>query len=73
MSDVGLIYIRECYKVPARRGAQIQFEYPKGKFRRGSIVGSSDAHLLVDFGDGVPQVLHPTWQVTYLRDGGAST
>lgn len=71
MTDVGLLYISTHYNVPARRGSQIQFNYPKGTVQRGTIVGSSGAHLLVDFGDGVPRVLHPTWEVTYLG-GGAS-
>jgi hypothetical protein len=68
--DIGLVYIRGHYQVPARKGARIRFDYPKGTRRRGTIVGSSDAHLLVDFGNGVPLVLHPTWQVTYL-DGAS--
>ena len=70
VDDVGLSYIRGHYQVPARRGGRIQFDYPKGTVRTGVIVGSSDAHLLVDFGDGDPKVLHPTWQFTYLTRAG---
>lgn len=68
MTDLGLIYISQRYKVPAKIGGRIRFDYPQGVIQRGTIVGSSDAHLLVDFGDGNPKVLHPTWQVTY-QDG----
>jgi len=71
--DLGLTYIRGYYKVPARRGGRVEFAYPKGTVRTGIIVGSSDAHLLVDFPDQRGAVLHPTWQVTYLPvEGGES-
>lgn len=67
MTDLGLLYIREHYQVPARVGVRIRFDYPEGKIQWGKIVGSSDAYLLVDFGDRRgPKVLHPTWKVTYL-------
>lgn len=69
--DVGLAYIRGRYQVPARRGGRIQFAYPEGTVRTGVIVGSSDAHLLVDFPGQRGAVLHPTWKVTYLSGGAA--
>lgn len=70
MTDTGLLYISEHYRVPATIGARIRFDYPQGTIQRGTIVGSSDAHLVVDFGArGGLKVLHPTWQVTYLDDG----
>lgn len=69
--DLGLLYIREHYKVPARKGVKVRFDYPKGKQQWGKVVGSTEGqYLLVDFDDGRgPQMLHPTWQVTYLNGG----
>lgn len=70
-ADPGLAYIRGYYRVPARKGGRIHFAWPKGTVRTGTIVGSSydgSAYLLVDFGDGQPDILHPTWQVTYLDE-----
>lgn len=67
--DPGLLYIQEAYKVPAKVGGRIRFDYPEGKQQFGKIVGSRDAYIVVDFGDRLAP-LHPTWQVTYL-DGGA--
>lgn len=60
--------IREAYQVPAREGMRLLFDWPAGKPRRGEILRSSEGqYLVVKFGDGGPlQVLHPTWNVTYL-------
>jgi len=71
--DPGLAYIRGRYRVPARRGGRIEFAWPKGTIRTGTIVGASagTGYLLVDFGDGEPpDILHPTWEITYL-DGAS--
>ena len=70
--DLGLVWIRQHYRVPARVGARIRFDYPKDTRQYGKIVGSSGGqYLAVDFGDGQdPKVLHPTWQVAYL-DGAS--
>lgn len=65
MEDIGLLYIRQTYRVPAKTGVRIRFDWPEGQEQLGTIVGSRDASLVVDFGDRL-DVLHPTWQVTYL-------
>lgn len=70
--DVGLAYIRGYYRVPAHKGRQVTFAFPKGTVRTGTIVGSSGPHLLVDFGDRIPEVLHPTWEVSYLDSEASS-
>lgn len=59
-----MAYIRDYYKVPAKRGARIRFRDAYD----GVIVGSRGQYLRVRF-DWEPltiQTLHPTWCVTYL-------
>lgn len=68
-------YIRDYYKVPAKRGARIEFDDEMSKFllgflykpKRGTIVGSKHGYLRVRF-DNQKHIttLHPTWKVTYL-------
>ncbi len=53
-------YIRNHYKVPAKRGMRIRFQG-----REGVITGSA-AYLRVRMDDGERVHLHPTWQVEYL-------
>lgn len=57
-------YIRDHYRVPARIGQRITYTW-RGRWD-GTIVGFSDARLLVQF-DGIdkPDILHPTWEVEY--------
>ena len=64
-----MAYIRNTYKVTAKRGERIRFD---GQL--GTIVGARHGHLRVQF-DDQPFVgwLHPTWRVEYLsaeREGG---
>jgi hypothetical protein len=59
-------YIRQCYGVPARRGARVRFS--GGNLPAvGVIVGSRQQYLRVKF-DGMsrPMTLHPAWKVEYL-------
>ena len=44
--DLGLMWIREQYKVPAHVGGRIRFDYPQGKQQLGKIVGSSQGQYL---------------------------
>jgi hypothetical protein len=66
---MSLPYIRDAYRVPARRGARIRYT-GEPKPREGVIVGAQDAHLRVRFDDSqhLNQIdsLHPTWEVQYL-------
>jgi hypothetical protein len=57
--EQALAYIREYYGVPAEIGRVVTVNGDHGV-----IVGGQDAHLLVDFGDGVIPC-HPTWRVDY--------
>lgn len=72
-------YIRDYYKVPAKRGARIEFEDdvyafiygfladPKKQWRKGTIVGSSGQYLRVRFdGENIIKKVHPTWKLKYL-------
>jgi len=64
-SDQALAYVREHYRVPARRGQRVLVR----DFGTGTITGGSGAHLIVRF-DSAPKrkvILHPTWRVEYLR------
>jgi hypothetical protein len=69
---VSLQYIRDCYKVPAKRGGKILFtgndgEDAPGEPIEGVIVGARNAYLRVRLGSSNRVVtLHPTWMVEYL-------
>jgi hypothetical protein len=61
-----MAYIRDYYKVPAKRGIRIAFTW-QGT-RMGTVVGSADQYLRVRFDDNpkLVETLHPTWEVQYL-------
>ena len=69
-------YIRDYYKVPANRGAKIEFsgdtmaQFIYGflyKPSRGTIVGSKGNYLRVRMENNDQIItLHPTWKVKYL-------
>lgn len=64
----GLEYIRGAYKVPAKVGQRIRFDWQFPP-REGVIVGSNGAHLKVMFDSGSHvEYLHPTWNVEYLTE-----
>lgn len=69
-------YIRKTYRVPAKRGARIEYDgdslakFIKGflyKPKRGTIVAARGGYIRVRF-DNETQIvsLHPTWEVEYL-------
>ena len=63
---MSMSYIREYYKVPAKRGARIMFTH-WGK--SGVIVASHNSYLKVRFdGEKITRILHPTWCVKYIGD-----
>jgi hypothetical protein len=63
-----MAYIREYYRVPAKRGRRIRFG--DGVPRLATIVGSVGPHLSVRFDDDPARIerLHPTWRVEYLPE-----
>ena len=55
-------YIRNYYKVPAKRGAKIQY-----KGQNGTIVGALNGCLRVRLeGEKKIKTYHPTWEIKYL-------
>lgn len=62
-------YIRDTYKVPAKRGMKVIADGEPGK-----IVGSHGAYLRIklDF-KKKPLPFHPTWHMEYLTKEGAKT
>lgn len=66
-------YIRRSYGVPAKRGARVSFSGNIGRTPLiGTIIGSSGARLLVLFdGEANRRVLHPTWELEYLKTPNA--
>ena len=61
-------YIRKAYRVPAKRGARIEFTDTFGKVHEGRIVGSRGCYLRADMPTirGGVVTLHPTSNVRYL-------
>lgn len=59
-------YIRETYKVPAKRGARVRYT-GDGHASLGTVLGSHGARLRVQI-DGEPaaRTFHPTWEIEYL-------
>lgn len=63
-------YIRETYKVPAKRGGRVEYLASDGDLMEGTITGSDGAYLLIRL-DGAKHSgrYHPTWALKYLPDG----
>jgi hypothetical protein len=69
-----MAYIREHYKVPAKRGARVRY-FGQSTSREGTIVGSDGQYLIVRFDDidrtknhptTMTWRLHPTWCLEYV-------
>ncbi len=60
-------YIRQYYRVPAKRGGRIKYLGGTGGPRFGTIKSAKGPHLriLLD-GDRWPGHFHPTWKLEYL-------
>lgn len=68
-------FIRDNYRVPAKRGGRIAFTCcATCGLRLGTIVAAQGKYLRVrfdeDHGAGRPSTIHPKWNVDYL--GGAA-
>jgi hypothetical protein len=68
-------YIRDYYKVPAKRGGRIRYTDEHGDKWDGRITAASDQYLLVHIPGWHLQRarLHPTWNVEYLDNEKAET
>jgi len=61
-------YIRERYKVPAKRGGRIIYKGCLGGDRAGIITGSSYGRLRIRLnGEKISLYYHPTWKIEYLE------
>lgn len=70
---MSLEYIRTTYRVPATRGARVQYDGgdPDECPKLGTITGSRGAHLRIKMdGNRRSGIYHPTWSMTYLGVGG---
>ena len=55
-------YIRNYYKVPAKRFGKVQY-----KGQNGVITGASGGHLRIRLdGEKKSKLYHPTWEIKYL-------
>ena len=65
---MGMQYIRDHYKVPAKRGGTVRFTDTSGKKWVGRIKSAAGHRLRVAFPDfpRATAILHPTWNVEYL-------
>lgn len=68
---MSLAYIRETYRVPAKRGGRVRYTDSQGAVFNCTIKSARGAHLRVLVDDRVPGyrgrlTLHPTWNVEYL-------
>lgn len=58
-------YIRDHYKVPAKRGGMVRFTHLGEYF--GTIKSARDGHLRILLDDRKKtQSFHPTWNIEYL-------
>ncbi len=63
---MSLAYIRDTYKVPAKRGARVEYTWPKPA-RMGTIISGRGAKLRIRLdGDSHTGLYHPTWELRYL-------
>lgn len=67
---MSLEYIRQTYKVPAKRGGRVEYIASDGELMEGTIKGAKSGRLRVLL-DGCkhPMSFHPTWNLKYLPDG----
>lgn len=61
-------YIRDTYKVPAKRGGKVRYLNGLSPFgKKGTIIGSKGAYIKIRFdNDDRTHIFHPTWKIEYL-------
>ena len=61
-AKMSMQYIRDYYKIPAKRGGRVEFDG-----RPGTIMSSNGAKLRIKLdGDTYSRLYHPTWNIKYL-------
>ena len=64
--------IRKRYKVPAKRGMQVEYLASDGEIMLGAITGSAGGRLRVRLGRNKKSFLfHPTYNLHYLLQDGS--
>lgn len=64
---MSLQYIRDYYKVPAKRGCKVKYN-GDGRGRVGRITSAEGNRIRVSFdGTRMRYILHPTWKIDYLK------
>lgn len=62
-----MAYIRNAYRVPAKRGGRVEYSGDKAAPRLGKIIGADGARLKIRMdGQRVAGRYHPTWELRYL-------
>ncbi len=66
-------YIREFYRVPAKRGMRVTYSNPKfSNPKQGIITGSMGAYLRIRLdGEKRSRPYHPTWEIQYHVETGS--
>jgi hypothetical protein len=63
-------YIRSYYKVPAKRGARVEYLATDGELLQATITGSRGQYLRARLDNSTRSILlHPTSRLKYLPDG----
>jgi hypothetical protein len=68
---MSMVYIRETYKVPAKRGGRVEYT-GTGAPQLGTIRSANGAHLMIQLdGETSARKYHPMWCMRYLpaREG----
>ncbi|SOC46616.1 hypothetical protein SAMN05892877_12357 [Rhizobium subbaraonis] len=67
-----MAYIRDAYRVPAKRGDRIEYTGDKAGPRLGTIIGTYSAKLKIRLdGETHAGSYHPTWKLRYLNPDGS--
>ncbi|MCR6502535.1 hypothetical protein MUO32_26260 [Shinella sp. CPCC 101442] len=66
-----MAYIRNAYRVPAKRGGRVEYTGNKSGSRLGTIIGTYSAKLKIRLdGEKHGGSYHPTWKLRYLDAAG---
>ncbi len=62
-----MAYIRDAYRVPAKRGGRVEYTGDRSGPRLGTIIGTCSARLKIRLdGETGAGCYHPTWKLRYL-------
>lgn len=62
-----MAYIRDAYRVPAKRGGRVEYSGDRTGLRFGTIIRADGPKLRIKLdGDDWAGAYHPTWELRYL-------